>query len=1052
LADQAVLRSRANEIEAEIRRVTLLFADIRGSTALVQHLDPESAANVLGPPIHAMIEEVERFEGVASDRGDGIMAVFGAPSASEDHTIRACLAALAIQDRLSANPVQVRIGIHYGEVVFRRGRIGKLHMQDVFGAAAHIAARLEQSAEPGTICLSRATYELAQGFVTAVPLDPVEAKGIPQPIERLQLVSADHTANRWKVQAGRGLATFTGRIKELAALRRAAGSKEVGVSLTQIVGPAGIGKSRLVHEFLATDEGRSSYIIKLSGDPRRRDAVYFPVGVWLRDLLGIRGTDSTGEARIKLDRSLSQLQESTAEDRQGLERMLGFADRTRPDLADLENLKPLAMGELIASFIAHRAAGRRIILACEDIDNFDTATIQLIQSLIALLQSHKILLVTTSRTRTRIQSSNALTARTLTLSPLNDADAKQLLGNLHPDFRRRSALTTTIVQKAGGNPLFLEEVASLIASAEPEARRDENTGSRIPDRVEALIADRLARLPKQQRRLVQACAVVGFDVPLRIMARLLDVSEPELHTRLIKLQSEQLLYEVRKYPDTQFSFKHALTRDVAYNTMLPSKRREYHGRILDILTEQATQSHDAYLDDLCMHAVHAQAWSKAMTYLHLAAGRAVERSSYELAEVYLNRALDISNALSHDEETLRSKIEILLGLRVLVARNSKYKDAKRILDLADELARQLGDSELQLRIMVLRVLVLQVLGEVAGAVELAERACEAGRKFNDTRSLAVASYFLGQAHFNLGNFEAAEAALSENVQLLGDGPITGPTGTLGTLPVLTFGVRALVRAFVGEFPGGSNDAGDATKHANESRRPYDLSFAAFAEGFLALQRRNGDAAVRAFRRSLAVGESPEMTDPTTLPPLLRAGGADEIRQFENSRVVLPHYQAGLAHALLLSGDVAGATRWLSQAYENADRTNRYMVQVWAATGLGQALLATGQIEPAFQYAAEAVELALKYGFKGFAVLSMRGRGLVRMGAPGRVAEAVDDLNAALALASVLGMRVEMAHCHAALGLSPADDASGHLEAARHLYAELGMTHWFEHLVGKGLAF
>src|SRR5262245_46290730 len=186
-------------MEAELRRVTLLFADIQGSTELIQHLDPEAAADLLGPPLQTMIEAVERFEGVVSDRGDGIMAVFGAPSACEDHAVRACLAALAIRDRLlrdPAAPVKVRVGIHFGEVVLRRGRTGRLQAQDVFGAAVHIAARLEQTAEPDTICLSREAYELARGFVHAEPLPAIRVKGIEEPIERLLLLDADQTANR----------------------------------------------------------------------------------------------------------------------------------------------------------------------------------------------------------------------------------------------------------------------------------------------------------------------------------------------------------------------------------------------------------------------------------------------------------------------------------------------------------------------------------------------------------------------------------------------------------------------------------------------------------------------------------------------------------------------------------------------------------------------------------------------------------------------------------------------------------------------------------------
>jgi class 3 adenylate cyclase len=923
LTDRIEPRRRSKEIEAEIRRVSLLFADIRGSTELVQYLDPEAAANVLGPPIHAMVEEVERFEGVASDRGDGIMAVFGAPSAAEDHAVRACLAALAIQERLSGGgpgAVKVRVGIHFGEVVFRRGRIGKLHMQDVFGVAVHVAARLEQTADPGTIILSQAAYELARGFVKVSPLPPVQAKGIAEPIDRLLLLGADQNANRFEVRAGRGLGGFTNRAQEMTILRDALKGGDAGLKLIQLSGPAGIGKSRLIHELFATSEASRCHVVKLTGDPHRQNAAYYPVTTWLRRALDIRSSDSAGEALNKLTRKVEQYKIEGDH----ATRLLGLGSRERSDLTNLDDTPSLDVAGLIATIILRDAVGRPIILACEDVDHFDPPSRDLMPSLAAALAHVDILMVTTSRPRFRLPSVRANMSRTLALPALADDDATQLLGKLNPNLPTGSALTATILQKAGGNPLFLEEVAQLIGprgwAGQPPAKmpgggKDEPTFG-IPDRVEALIADRLGRLPKQQRQLVQACAVIGVDVPLRIAAKLVGASESALHSRLSKL-SEALLYETRRYPDPQFSFKHALTRDVAYNTVLPSKRREYHAKIMEILEGEAAASHDHYLDDLCMHAVHAQMWPKALSCLRLAAGAAAERSSYEVAELYLTRALEISREFADDADTLRSRIEILLGLRRLVAANSKHVQASQLLDVAEELAARLGDPDVQLRIMVMRVYVLNILGQLDRAISLAERSREMAQRLGHVQTFGLATFHLGQAHFNAGSFIAAEKTLSDNVTFLAGVQVDAPTGALGALPVLTHATRAMVRAFVGEFASAAQDAELAKQHAGRTQRPYDLSLAAFGEGFVHLQRRTCEAAQRAFRESLSLGESREMTDPRSLPPLIRGAGADELRRFESSRAELPHSQVGLGHASLLKGDFHGARYWLSQGYENA---------------------------------------------------------------------------------------------------------------------------------------
>lgn len=1047
----------ANELEAELRRVSLLFADIQGSTALIQNLDPEAAADVLGPPIRAMVEEVERFEGVASDRGDGIMAVFGAPSAGEDHAVRACLAGLAIRDRLSLEPsqrIKVRVGIHFGEVVLRSGRVGQLRVQDVFGAAVHIAARLEQTAEPGSVCLSSAAYALARGFIHAVPLPAIQVKGIEDPIERMLLLDADQSANRWAVRAGKGLAGFANRIDELGILIHALEDKSAGLRLVQLSGPAGIGKSRIIHEFLTSDRTQRHYVVKFAGDPHRKYAAYHPIGTWLRSLLDIRSSDSAHSAQRKLSRMLDQLGMVSEEQRKRLQTMLGVGDRTHQHISLLEEMRPLELGGTFSEIILKISAGKPIVLVCEDVDYFDPASHELVNSLAEALGHSNVLLLTTTRSRARQRSVKASISRSVTLSPLTEEHATQLLTSLHPDLRNYSALTGTILEKASGNPLFLEEVASLIVrtgrgrgeAAQISNPLGEDAGFGIPDRVEALIADRLARLPREQRRLVQACAVIGVDISLRLASNVTGIPESDLYRRLIRLQSEQLLFETRKYPDPQFTFKHALTRDVAYNNLLPSRRREYHQKIVDILESEAAEAHDRRLDDLCMHTIQAQAWTQAVRYLRMAASLAVERGSYELAEAYLNRALEISRTLSDEAETLRSRIEILLGLRSLAGANGKYLEANDVLTEAEEIAHRLGDVEAQSRIMAHRAHVLNTLGDLNLAVALSERARESARKLANSQLLVLATFFLGQAHFNLGNFAAAEEAFAENERLFLTETLPPPIGGLGTVSVLTYVTRAASRAFQGNFPEAIRDVKQAKAFAIDSKRPYDLSFAWFGDGFVYLQQRNADAAISAFRESLVLAEARAMREQ---PFPASAGetpssGEGGTAQAENSAV--QRVQTGMGHGLLIKAEVDNAIDYLSRAHEICCKHHRYMVQIWAATGLALAHYEKEQDELAFRYANEAVEMGDRFGFNCFRIQALRARGLIHCGRPATTAAGLEDLAVALSVAEKLGMRGVAAHCHASFVLARTGDASHHRDEARRLFDELNMMAWWNHLL------
>jgi class 3 adenylate cyclase/tetratricopeptide (TPR) repeat protein/anti-anti-sigma regulatory factor len=1049
----------AGEIEAELRRVSILFADIQGSTELIQHLHPEAVADILDPAVRAMIEEVERFEGVISDRrGDGVMAIFGAPSAVEDHAVRACLAGLAIRDRMSLEApekIKVRVGIHFGEVVLRHGRMGPFRVQDAFGTAVYVAARLEQTAEPGSVCLSRTVYELARGFVHAVPLPSIQVKGISDPIDRMLLFDADQTANRWAVRAEKGLADFINRIEERQILADALEETEwKGLRLIQLFGPAGIGKSRIIHEFLSFDRVRHHYVVKFVGDHHRRHSEYHPVGNWLRSLLDIRSADSAHTAERKLNRMLDPLGIANEEPRRELKAMLGIGQDREQHVSVAGELRPLQLSGTFAEIVLRNSAQKSIILVCEDLDYFDSASYEFVNSLAeALSHRSRVLVLTTSRTRVHRRLVKARSSQSLRLSPFAEDHATELLTSLHSDFRKHPALTGAILNKAGGNPLFLEEVASLMIRSRKASRSGEeplgpfgaDVSSNIPDHVEALIADRLARLPKERRRLLQACAVVGVDVPLRLIAKLTGTPESELYGSFTKLQSEQVLFETRKYPDPQFTFKHSLIRDVAYNNLVPSVRREYHRKLVDILESEASEAHDRRLDDLCIHTIHAEAWSKAVKYLEMAAALAVERGSYESAEAFLNRALEISRTLSDDPETLRARIEVLLGLRSLAGANGKYLEANELLTEAEEIAHRQGDVDAQTRIMAHRAHVLNTLGDLDLAVELCELSRESARKLGNNQLLALATFFLGQAHFNLANFSAAEAAFGENERLILTESLPVPIGGLGTVSVLTYVTRAAVRAFQGHFGTAFRDVTQAKNYAMASNRPYDLSFAWFGEGFVRLQRSDAEAALAALHESMALAgartveqQSAGAASDLPAPPEVVAA------QAENSAV--QRVQTGMGHALLMKGDTGDAIARLMRAHEICCKHHRYMIQIWAATGLAFAHYVEGTDELALRYANEAVEMANRFGFNCFRIQALRARGLVRCGRPASSTAGLEDLGTALAAAQKLSMRGAVAYCHAAFVLAATGNASKHQDEASHMFKEFEMLPWWQHVL------
>lgn len=961
--------------------MSVLFADIAGSTALIEQLDAEQTAAILDRPVQLMASAVEQFDGTVSHLGDGVMAVFGAPSsAGEDHAVRACLAALRMRDGIEAAAgegpgnalsIQVRIGIHTGDVMMRARRLGRAIIWEPIGPALHVAARLEQTAEPGTICISSSTEAQARGFIEAVPLAPVHAKGLSEPLRRWALHGMRRDRDRWSVRAARGLVGFVGRTEELAALRRfLAGAPRNRPLVVQVTGPAGIGKSRLLHEALGREETGSALVARLAGDPHGRDAAYHAFAVWLRGWAGISPGDPADAAR----RALRAQLDGSGADAEALERLLGLQGTGPP--APFGRMEAIDAGGAVAAVLLSASGGRRIVLACEDIDCFDTAGRGLLLDVLDRLRDRDVLVLATSRSRHRL--GREWETKVIALDALGEADTLAFLQRMGGGALGRADLAAAIHARTGGNPLFVEEVAALAA-------RSGSMGDlpAIPDRVESLIGDRLDKLPRAQKHLLQVGAVLGGVIPLRLLAQVLGEPEAALHARLLRLQGEHVLHQVRRDPDPEFAFDHALLRDAAYQMMPAARRRELHARVVGVL-EAGGGTGAERLNELSHHAVRASLPQKAIRYLYEAAGLDAAKSAFQLARGRLDQALELSRALPESDAVVARRIELLLAQRVMLGTANDYKALLGVLDETEALADRVGDTASKVVAMVQRVHVLGILGRLRDAVALGEAALEAARRHGNDGQVVAAAHYLAQALFNLGRLREADRVLEEAATLLGKvepGPAIGRSGTPG---VLVYCTRALTLTLLGDGPGAIRMADAALQLARDEGRPYDEAFALFAAG------------VAQLRPQPAVA----------LDALSRGAALCETWRLEQ---LVPPVRAGLGHAMLRCGDAEGAVAHLEVARAGARTSGRPMMQSWAASGLALARHAQGAADEARSLADEAVALAEGSGYRGYLVIALRAKGAVFPGAAGERA-----LRDALALATELEMRAEADACRAAL--------------------------------------
>ena len=456
-----ILNSRS-ALEGERKQVTVLFSDIRGSTELIQDLDPEQALERFDPGIKVMMDAVHRYEGVVNRiQGDGIMALFGAPIAHEDHAVRACLAARAMLDGIVqlGVPLNIRVGMNSGEVVVRS--IGNdLSMEyDAVGSTVHLAHRVEQFAVPGTACLSESTFRLASGFIEVRPLGSQEMKGFDRPVDVFELTSV-LARSRWEVRAtAQALTRFVGRDLEMAfllgALKHADGGRG---QIVGMLGEPGVGKSRLVHEFLQSDAVTRWTTIRTGAAPHNMHTPFALIGDLLRTWLGV--TEGEGKAEIgeKLATTVSGIGQSSAADLAPLRWLLDLPNED-PDWERMDPSRRRKRAlDVLCLLLLQASAVKPLVLVLEDLHWIDAESQSAVDVIANGMGTARLLLVATFRSEYRHDWTNRSHYSLIRVDPLEAVDADELLRSLIGETPELGTLRQQLIERSEGTPLFLEEL------------------------------------------------------------------------------------------------------------------------------------------------------------------------------------------------------------------------------------------------------------------------------------------------------------------------------------------------------------------------------------------------------------------------------------------------------------------------------------------------------------------------------------------------------------------------------------------------------------------
>src|SRR5882724_4083577 len=562
---EKILTTKA-ALEGERKQVTVLFADLKGSMELLADSDPEEARKLLDPVLEHMMEAVHRYEGTVNQvMGDGIMALFGAPLAHEDHAVRACYAALRMQEsvaqyaeevfRSHGVPIQIRVGLNSGEVVVRA--IGSdLHMDyTAVGQTTHLAARMEQMAIPGTILLAPATLQLAEGYVQVAARGPVAVKGLPDPVEIYALTGASALRSRLHAAAARGLTRFVGRDVEIEQIRRALALAHDGRGqLVALVGEPGVGKSRLVYEFTHSHRTQDWLILEASSVSYGKATSYLPVIDLLKVYFKLHDRETHREMREKvtgklltLDRSLEPI----------LSALLALLDVPVED-AQWQALDPAQRRQRTLDAVKHlllrESQGQPVLVVFEDLHWIDAETQALLDGLVESLPTARLLLLVNYRPEYQHGWGRKTYYSQLRLDALPPQSAGELLNALLGDDPGLEPLKRLLVKR--GNPFFIEE--SIRTLVETQALAGERGAYRltrpiqaieVPATVQVILAARIDRLPAEDKRLLQTASVIGKDVPFVVLHAVAEAADDAVHQGLTHLQAAEFLYEARLFPD-----------------------------------------------------------------------------------------------------------------------------------------------------------------------------------------------------------------------------------------------------------------------------------------------------------------------------------------------------------------------------------------------------------------------------------------------------------------------------------------------------------------------
>ena len=989
-------------MDGERKQVTVLFADIKGSMDMSEQVDPDEWRQIMQRFFSLLSDGVRRFEGTVDKfTGDGIMALFGAPIAHEDHAARACFAALQMEELVSDYATElrrarglnfsVRIGINSGEVVAGAIRADSKLEYTAVGHTVGLAQRMEALAEPGKAYLTEHTARLAEGYLELKDLGEFEVKGASRPIGVFELIGAGSARSRFDLSRERGLSRFVGRADEIQLLHDALEQAKQGRGgVIGVVAEPGVGKSRLCQEFADRCRAEGLEVYETQAQAHGTAIPFLPVLQMMRGYFGIEDRDSERVAREKIAGRLLLLDPDFSDDLPLVFDFLGVPDPERP----APQVSAEARQRLLRGVVRklYRVPGRAdvVVNVMEDLHWMDDGSAQIIAEVVSAVEGTATLAIVNFRPEYQPEWGDSPIYRRLPLVPLGADSTEELLTDLAGDDPSLDGLADLVHERTGGNPFFIEEVIRELVEAGylvgdrgayQLTRPVDDTG--VPATVQAILAARIDRL-ETAKALLQAASVIGKEVPEPALRRVAGVDDTALAEGLKELIGAGFLYEAEIYPERVLAFSHPLTQEVAYGSQLGEQRAKSHAATAHALIELNPERHDELAALIAQHLelggelLEAARWNARAAHW---AGYSHPRDALRL----WTKVADLVSELPEDEET--AALGVFSRLLQLDYAWRLGMDEERVAALTEEarsIATRTGDlrSLTLLKVMEgarpgMELTAEEWIGATREAMALAD---ESGDPAMRIAIRAASSYSFLAA----GDFDECDRLLDEVLELSGDDHTAGAGIVIGCPYAFALQFKGVIARERGDYRRAEELFDSALRIAAEEGDPETESWTRGQKAILLATRNEPDAALALAHRNY------ELTE--------RLGDV-----FSRTWALVT-----LALTYVETGDPAAAL----DAIERAETLYREAMnsggeaEAWRIAIRSQALLGVGRIPEALEQGELAADIARDRGMRWSLPRALRALGRARAAA-GEAEGAREAFDEAAEVAQAIGSRYEL---------------------------------------------